>query len=851
MTRSPTSSSRVWLTGQGVRRQLERERGEAAVVDLDGPGLDLEPARVPVAEDRRHRRGRPERPVADDRHPLGRLARAVEVPLAVEVGRVAVGGRRRAAHLETGGVDPHPVEVDEGEVVAVLDLHQVGAVLVEPCGVAEAPEAVRVGPALGDGLVLVRDQRHPRAADRGQRPHRGDPRQDLSGRLLDHRAEVGQQQPALGRLPLSRPGDQHPVEARPVRPAGAFALLLPGLGQVAADRQHRPAPGVAGRVHLDRLVDDPVAEGVLEGRAGVGGVRAEEVLVVEQEEQVVGVGPVDGELEAVHVDRLDRHVALAARRQEAALALEVEARRQVAQGDLGLVGLLERRPVLGRQAGGQRQGVAPAGLEVAGQGERVALGRGAVPHLRRDPQVLARQARIDPRRELDLDRRLVEPRRAHHLAHLEPVPGAERDLLDRVLAQRGVADRRRQAAADHQLQGSRRLLLLDLAGPELDRRAGPVDVLQLDLDRLVLAGCRVDQLDERRELARIDRIVELEAPAERHPAAAQGRRDLVDRDLLQQEAVGLELEGGLPLEDLVLVQEPLRDQRHLVAAGDGEAAARLEAQDLLVAPAPDPGQRRLDRRRRQAQDLAGPALRHRPVEQDVDELAALPVQHHVEDRHRLGARVSPSSGRRRARSRREGLGEPQPADDHQSGRQRGDGPVLPVPGRFAQSHGRALPVPGGVVASARRLYPPDPAAPGRVTVVHVSTTITIRTDEALRRKLEERAAERGTSCSEVAREILENGLTPRTIGERRGPRPLPPPGAPRGRHPHGGLHEPPQPPHGLRRRDPPAPRRSPPTPRPLDAGPSRLQRLPDPRRRSPAPGPRPRMSHRSLLPYRR
>lgn|GEM_PF-1060546 len=57
---------------------------------------------------------------------------------------------------------------------------------------------------------------------------------------------------------------------------------------------------------------------------------------------------------------------------------------------------------------------------------------------------------------------------------------------------------------------------------------------------------------------------------------------------------------------------------------------------------------------------------------------------------------------------------------------------------------------------------------GRVTIVHMSTTITIRTDEALRRRLEERAAERGQSLSEVAREILENGLTPRAIGERAG-----------------------------------------------------------------------------------
>lgn len=59
-------------------------------------------------------------------------------------------------------------------------------------------------------------------------------------------------------------------------------------------------------------------------------------------------------------------------------------------------------------------------------------------------------------------------------------------------------------------------------------------------------------------------------------------------------------------------------------------------------------------------------------------------------------------------------------------------------------------------------------AMGCVTLVYMSTTITIRTDEALRRRLEEHAAERGKTLSEVAREILENGLTPRPIGERAG-----------------------------------------------------------------------------------
>lgn len=41
----------------------------------------------------------------------------------------------------------------------------------------------------------------------------------------------------------------------------------------------------------------------------------------------------------------------------------------------------------------------------------------------------------------------------------------------------------------------------------------------------------------------------------------------------------------------------------------------------------------------------------------------------------------------------------------------------------------------------------------------MSTTITIRTDDALRRELEERAASLGKSLSEVIREILEAAVT--------------------------------------------------------------------------------------------
>jgi len=52
--------------------------------------------------------------------------------------------------------------------------------------------------------------------------------------------------------------------------------------------------------------------------------------------------------------------------------------------------------------------------------------------------------------------------------------------------------------------------------------------------------------------------------------------------------------------------------------------------------------------------------------------------------------------------------------------------------------------------------------------VHMSTTITIRTNEALRRQLEEQAVARGKSLSETIREILEAALAPQPLERRAG-----------------------------------------------------------------------------------
>lgn len=50
----------------------------------------------------------------------------------------------------------------------------------------------------------------------------------------------------------------------------------------------------------------------------------------------------------------------------------------------------------------------------------------------------------------------------------------------------------------------------------------------------------------------------------------------------------------------------------------------------------------------------------------------------------------------------------------------------------------------------------------------MSTTITIRTETALRSLLEERAAAAGKSLSEVVREILEAALAAQAVDERAG-----------------------------------------------------------------------------------
>jgi plasmid stability protein len=55
-----------------------------------------------------------------------------------------------------------------------------------------------------------------------------------------------------------------------------------------------------------------------------------------------------------------------------------------------------------------------------------------------------------------------------------------------------------------------------------------------------------------------------------------------------------------------------------------------------------------------------------------------------------------------------------------------------------------------------------------VYTVYMSTTITIRADESLRRELEERAAALGKSLSEMVREILRNALAETPLEDHTG-----------------------------------------------------------------------------------
>ena len=53
-------------------------------------------------------------------------------------------------------------------------------------------------------------------------------------------------------------------------------------------------------------------------------------------------------------------------------------------------------------------------------------------------------------------------------------------------------------------------------------------------------------------------------------------------------------------------------------------------------------------------------------------------------------------------------------------------------------------------------------------IVHMSTTLTIRTDDSLRAALARRAETQGKTLSQVVREILEDALIERPLGIRAG-----------------------------------------------------------------------------------
>ncbi len=574
--------------GRRPGRHRPLELGQAAAVELHPAALDLAAAGVAVAQQRRHRRRRLEPGVAHQGHAAHRLAGAVEVALAVEEGGVAVAGPLGAGDVEAGGVDPHAVEVDEAEVVALGEGDQERPVGGQRPRVAEAPEALAVGAAAADHLVLVRDQLHLGAGHRRQGAVRQRPDQELAVALLGHRAEVGDQQPALRRLPVVGPAGEDPVEAGRV-----------GV-DVVVERQHGGDLAVALAAEPQGLLVEPVAERPPDAAPRIDLLLVELTARLEEQEEVVAVDPVDRQVQAADVDRLERQVAQAGAREEQALALEGHRRRQVVEPQPGVVGLAQGGAVARRQPRVDPHPVAGAGLEGAAQHQGVALGAQPVGGLGLDVEVGRRQLRLDRRGEHQPQAGPLEPRRAAQLAHRQDLARAERHRVDELLAQRHVARGRGERGVDEQPEGARLLLLDHRGGAERDRAVAPAG-LELDLGRL--GGPWVVEPDHPGEQLGVDPVVEPHGAAD-DDAVALGLGLLPQLHPLDQELVDAHRELAVAGEALALAEDALGDQGDGVGGGGREAAAGLEAQHVALAPAPGAAERRLESGRRLRQDVA-------------------------------------------------------------------------------------------------------------------------------------------------------------------------------------------------------------------------------------------------------
>jgi hypothetical protein len=155
--------------GSRVRRQRELERCDTAVAGVDAHAFALV-VRIEVLDDERHLRRRFEPARAHDGDAFERLARAVDVALAVDECGVAVFRNLVAGDVERREVDFRLAEDQKAVVVAVLHgEHERLLLRLRQLGhVVHTPEAARIGAAGGEHLVLIADERDACAVDRAE-----------------------------------------------------------------------------------------------------------------------------------------------------------------------------------------------------------------------------------------------------------------------------------------------------------------------------------------------------------------------------------------------------------------------------------------------------------------------------------------------------------------------------------------------------------------------------------------------------------------------------------------------------------------------------------------------------------
>ncbi|KAF5029593.1 hypothetical protein DSECCO2_646980 [anaerobic digester metagenome] len=339
--------------GQGLGRQGLAQRDEALRAGDHGLFADL--AALRVVELKRHGHGRrhAKARVAHHGHALERLARTVDVALAVDERRVADVGHDRAGDVEARGVHAETLVEQVAHVRALLHDDEVGPLVGQELGRRLGPEKpLVVGGPGGELLVLVGQHAHARPGHGRERGIGGGPHEQVALALLGHDADVRDQDVTLRALELAGHGEGHAVES-------GFVVL-----DVFLQVHGRGHGGVVLVAQRDAFIDDAVAEALVD--------RAAFVLVVEggigrgeKRKQVVEINAVDGEFRGVRVDAFDRQVLVAVFAEEHALVLEVHRGLEVRDAHRARGRVVEDRAVAGGEALFQGHGVFAAGLERA------------------------------------------------------------------------------------------------------------------------------------------------------------------------------------------------------------------------------------------------------------------------------------------------------------------------------------------------------------------------------------------------------------------------------------------------------------------------------------------------------